>query len=96
MRQAHPVYRSVYRPNLFLGGDRVLMQSTILITVALVFILLSAPTVIAGLLLWAVLTRVLQQAAKADPLLRQVYLRHQRYLPRYAGRSTPWAVGRRT
>ena len=95
MRQLTPVYRSVYRPSLFLGGDRVLMQATILVTVLLVVVLLSLPTFVIGLLLWAVATRVLQLAAKSDPLLRQVYLRQRRYQPWYAGRATPWAKVRR-
>jgi type IV secretion system protein VirB3 len=28
--------------------------------------------------------------AKVDPMMRQVYLRHIRYQPRYRPTSTPW------
>ena len=43
-----------------------------------------------GIALWLVVLYLLRQMAKADPLMRHVYLRQLRYGRYYPARSTPW------
>ena len=45
-----------------------------------------------GLFIWFSSLALLQRMAKADPLMRPVYLRHRRYQAYYPPRSTPYRV----
>jgi type IV secretion system protein VirB3 len=47
-------------------------------------------SIAAGIALWLVVLHLLRRMAKADPLMRHVYLRQLRYGRYYAARSTPW------
>lgn len=80
-----PIHQSFTRPSLLLGCDRELIISSGVVAFALV---ISAQQWVAfwtGLTLWVFSLFVLRLMAKADPLMRFVYLRHIRYaalLPR--------------
>jgi type IV secretion system protein TrbD len=89
------IHRSLNRPVQFLGADRELA-----LTLSGTCIFLAATSyrweaVIFAGLLWFLGLWGLRALAKADPLLRQVYLRHRRYRKFYAARSTPWCNDRR-
>lgn len=51
---------------------------------------------IAGLFIWFGALWATRLMAKADPLLRGVYLRHRRYRPYYPARSTPFRTNQRS
>lgn len=85
-----PINRSASRPNLFLGGDRELVLFAGLLAFALIFSAQELRATLFGLALWVGALFVLRLMAKADPLLRHVYLRHRRYRTYYPARSTPF------
>ena len=88
----HPsrIHRALSRPNLLLGADRELVLMTGLAAVILIFVVLTGFSVLLGLLVWSGIVGILRMMAKVDPMMRQVYLRHIRYQPRYRPTSTPW------
>lgn len=53
----------------------------------LVFAVMKWWSVFSGILLWLTAVGVLARMGKADPLLRQVYLRHIRYRSFYPAKS---------
>jgi type IV secretion system protein VirB3 len=84
------IHRALSRPNLLLGADRELVLMTGLAAVILIFVVLTWFSVMLGLLVWSGIVGILRMMAKIDPMMRQVYLRHIRYQPRYRPTSTPW------
>ena len=77
------IHQSANRPHLVLAGDRELVLFAALLSAMLVFALVTWWGVLAGIALWFMAVAVLSRMGKADPLLRQVYLRHLRYQPFY-------------
>ncbi len=82
------IHQSANRPHLLLGGDRELVLFAALLSAMLVFALVTWWGVIAGVVLWFLAVAVLSRMGKADPLLRQVYLRHIKYQPFYPAKSS--------
>ena len=74
-----PIHQSANRPNTLLGADREMVLLAIMIAFGMG---LSLAT-----LFWVGAVAVLQRMGKADPLLRQVYLRHIRYEDWYPAKS---------
>ena len=87
-----PIRRAGNRQNLFMGGDRELVMFSGLMAFALIFSAQELRATVVGLLLWFGALYLCRLMAKADPRLRQVYLRHRRYKPYYPARSTPFRV----
>ena len=85
------IHQSANRPNQILGGDRELVLVTILISVSWAFSLATWWGVGLSILFWLTAIAVLQRMGKADPLLRQVYLRHIRYRSFYPAKSGLYA-----
>lgn len=81
------LHQSTSRPNQILGGDRELVLASLLIAVALAFALASWWGVGCAVAFWLGSVAVLQRMGKADPLMRQVYVRHVRYLPAYPAKA---------
>ena len=46
--------------------------------------------VLFGIVIWITVVGALRLMAKADPMMRQVYLRHIRYQQTYRPTSSPW------
>jgi type IV secretion system protein VirB3 len=90
-----PIRRAANRVVLFMGGDRKLVLFSGVLAFALIFTAQRLPTIIFGALLWFFALFVFRKLAKADPLMRQVYMRHMRYRKYYPARSTPWRVNTR-
>ena len=82
-----PFNQSANRPNLLLGADRELVLLSSLITAGLGFSLASWWGLIVAAGWWAASMAVLKRMGKADPILRQVYMRHIRYRPFYPAKS---------
>lgn len=81
------IHQCANRPQLLLGGDRELVLFAALLAAMLVFALVTWWGVIAGVALWFASVAVLLRMGKADPLMRQVYLRHVRYQSFYPAKG---------
>lgn len=84
------IHRALSRPNLLLGGDRELVLLTGLATIILIFVVLTVYSALIGLAIWILTIGALRLMAKADPLMRKIYMRHIRYRRVYRPSSTPW------
>jgi len=73
-----------------MGADRELVLVTGLATVILIFVVLTWFSALFGVAIWIGVIAVLRMMAKADPMMRQVYLRHIKYRPAYRPTSSPW------
>ena len=81
------IHQSANRPHLLLGGDRELVLFAALLSAMLVFALVTWWGILAGIALWFLAVAALSRMGKADPLLRQVYLRHIKYQSFYPAKS---------
>lgn len=70
-----------------MGGDRELVLVSLLTSVALAFSLASWWGLGVSVAWYAGAMAVLKRMGKADPLLRQVYMRHIRYRQFYPAKS---------
>lgn len=61
-----------------------------LFSFALIFSAQDFKATIFGVVLWLLSLYVLRLMAKADPLMRYVYLRHRKYAEYYPAHSTPF------
>ena len=84
------IHRALSRPNHLMGADRELVLVTGLATVILIFVVLTWFSVLLGVAIWIGVVGVLRIMAKADPMMRQVYLRHIRYRAGYRPTASPW------
>ncbi|MBB3933745.1 type IV secretion system protein VirB3 [Kaistia hirudinis] len=84
------IHRALSRPNLLMGADRELVLLTGLASAILIFVVLTWYAAVLGVTIWLVAVAALRMMAKADPLMRQVYVRHIAYRPTYRATSTPW------
>ena len=84
------IHRALSRPNLLMGADRELVLVTGLASIILIFVVLTWISALFGLVVWTVIVGLLRMMAKADPLMRRVYLRHITYRPHYRPTSSPW------
>lgn len=90
-----PIHRVGNRPHLFMGGDRELVMLIGLLAGILVLTTLDWIAALAGILLWGAGLYFLRKLAKADPMMRAVYLRHRIYQTYYPARSTPFRINRK-
>lgn len=84
------VHRALSRPSLLMGADRELVLLTGLASVILIFVVLTWYAALFGIAIWMLAVAALRMMAKADPLMRRVYVRHVAYRPHYRPTSTPW------
>jgi type IV secretion system protein TrbE len=85
-----PIHRAANRPVLVLGCDRELIGLVIGSSLALIWIGQTWTSVGYGVFLFLFSLGVLRLAAKADPYMRQVYMRSRHYKKTYLARSTPF------
>ncbi len=88
--QSIPIHRAANRPILLLGCDRELIGFVMIACFALIWIGQSWVAVGYGFFLFSFSLFGLRLAAKADPLMRQVYMRSRLYKRTYLARSTPF------
>jgi type IV secretion system protein VirB3 len=84
------IHRALSRPNHLMGADRELVLLTGLATAILIFVVLTWFSALFGIAIWIVVIGALRMMAKADPMMRQVYVRHIGYRPSYRPTSSPW------
>ena len=88
-----PIHRSLNRPTLLLGGDRELVLGAGLLAGILIFSLGTWWGVAMGIAFWLVSVAILSRLGKSDPLMRPVFIRHQKYqsyfpaAPRWCGKK---------
>ena len=82
-----PIHPAINRPNQLLGADRELVLIAALTAFTLALSLGTWWGVGVAALFWLAAVAVLQRMGKADPMLRQVYLRHIRYRKFYPAKS---------
>lgn len=75
-----------------MGGDRELVMFSGLMAFSLVFNAQELRATVFGIALWVGALFVLRLAAKSDPKLRFVYIRHRLYKRYYPARSTPFRL----
>jgi type IV secretion system protein TrbD len=85
-----PIHKAGIRPHLLLGADRELVLVTGLVALTLSVATMNLLSALLGIGLWFLALYGLRLMAKADPKLRDVYLRARRYRNYYPPRSTPW------
>jgi len=81
------IHQSANRPNQILGGDRELVLIAMLAAVSLAFSLASWWGIGLSVGFWVGAVAVLQRIGRADPMLRQIYIRHMRYREFYPAKS---------
>ena len=81
------IHQSCNRHNLLLGCDRELVLLSALLSAMLIFALVTWWGIVAGIVLWVAAVAVLSRMGKADPMLRQVYVRHVKYRSFYPAKS---------
>jgi len=81
------IHPAINRPNQLLGGDRELVLVAVLLAGALGLSLASWWGVGLAVMFWIGAIGALQRMGKADPQMRQVYLRHIRYRQFYPAKS---------
>jgi type IV secretion system protein TrbD len=90
------VHQSCNRPNLLLGGDRELVLFSAILSAMLAFVIATWWGAISGIVLWMVSVAALNRVGKADPLMRQTYVRHIRYHAFYPAKSSISAAPAKT
>ncbi|HWE48324.1 MAG TPA: conjugal transfer protein TrbD [Bryobacteraceae bacterium] len=88
-----PIHQSANRPNTLLGADREMVLLVIMIAFGIGLSLATWWGVVLAALFWVGAVGVLQRMGKADPLLRQVYMRHIRYEDWYPAKSGIYSTG---
>ena len=85
-----PIHKAVIRHPHALGGDRELVYLAILIAVAFILVLQNINTTIFGIVLVLFVIPMARRMYKADPLLKNCYIRYLHYQPFYSAHSTPF------
>lgn len=78
-----PIHRSLNRANTFLGGDREVVMCAGLISFVAIFFGQSLISTITGIIFWLSVLGVARQLAKADPLMRKVFVADLKFRQRY-------------
>jgi type IV secretion system protein VirB3 len=73
------IHKSLHRPVFFLGVDRELGMSVILISVITAFGGYNLVSLIAAVVFWFVAMKYLRKWTKQDPQIREVFSRHLQY-----------------
>ena len=84
------IHRALSRPNLLMGADRELVLVTGLAAAISAFVVLTWFSVLFGIAIWIGVVAALRMMAKADPMMRKVYIRHISYRSYYRPTASPW------
>ncbi len=90
-----PIHRSVTRHTHFLGGDREIILMALVIAIAFIFILQTIMATTFGICLWAFTLWSTRIMNKADPHMRDIFLRYVKYQHYYPARSTPFYIAKK-
>ncbi len=84
-------YSALNRQNLVFGCDRELILMTGVVAFALFFTGLTWVTAFTAIFIIVINSFFLRLMAKADPLMRHIFIRQVKYQNFYSARSTPFA-----
>jgi type IV secretion system protein VirB3 len=85
-----PLFQSLTRPHLVMGGERELVLLSGIFTFALIVTTMSVVMSAIALVVWVFSLWALRRMAKADSQLSRVYVRAVRRRSYYPARSTPF------
>lgn len=85
-----PVYRVLYRPNLFLGGERELVLITAIACGGVAVAGMNIVSAVVGAAVWLTCIGLFRLMAKADPYMTKVYRRQLVLQQYYPARSRPY------
>ncbi|EGA8561847.1 TPA: conjugal transfer protein TrbD [Campylobacter coli] len=85
------IYSALNKPNLIFGADRELILMVGVISFALIFTGATLITSVIGIALFFVCGLLLRLMAKSDPLMRQIFIRQNKYKKFYYPQSTPFS-----
>ena len=88
----HKIFRLGWRPVLFMGGDRELVLMVALFSGMIMFYSFSIVMFLIAGSFFYVSLKGFRMMAKADTLMRHVYIRHIRYKKEYLAKSTPYVI----
>ena len=86
------IHRSLTRPLLFMGGERVPMLLLFLVNFTLVFIGMNMMTLLLAGILQIVGSAIFVNMAKADPRMFSTYAKHIKMKGRLSARTNPWSA----
>lgn len=82
--------RALYRPNLFLGGERELVLVTAIVCAGIAVSSLNLVAIAIGMTVWGICIGLFRMMAKSDPMMARVYLRQIKTQRYYPARSRPF------
>lgn len=92
---ALPIHRSLTRPLLVMGGERVPMLLLALTNFTLVFVGMNVVTLVLAGVLQVLLSIVFVNMAKADPMMFTTYSKHIQMRGRLSARANAWTSTRK-
>lgn len=87
------IHPSLHRASLVMGGEREPVMVSALLALMVGAGGMTLVSALIAAVFWLLALFVLRQAAKADPLLIQVWLRHINQQDFYAAQSSPFGRG---
>lgn len=84
------INRSLHRPNLIAGGERIPVLLVGLVTFALIAAIKTLPSILIGIALWFVAMYFLRRMAKFDPYASEIYRRQLKQQKIYQPKSRPF------
>lgn len=84
------IYRFGWRPVLFMGGDREMVLLSALSSGMIMFYSFDILLFSIAAIMFFISLKAFRMMAKADTLMRHVYLRHTKYKKVYLAKSTPF------
>ncbi len=87
-----PIHPSINRPDQFFGAERkpILFFALIAVSPALVF--QNIVSIVFGAIFWPLILWAARYAAKRDPEMRRVVIKHLKYRAYYPARSNPFTT----
>jgi len=89
--QSIPLYRALNRPLLLMGGERHLSLILLIVCGIFIFSLPHLWSALLGVFLWITGQILIAEAARYDPLLSRVTIRHLRFQKAYLAQTNPFA-----
>lgn len=85
-----PIHRSCNRIPEFLGGDREIVLSSMLLAAIFLFIIPSLERITFGILQFAFALFAARLMRKSDPLMKNIYIKQLEYQSYYPAYATPF------
>lgn len=87
-----PIHPSINRPDQFLGAERKPILFFALVSVAPAVVFQNIVSIVFGATFWPLILWAARYAAKRDPEMRRVVMKHLKYRAYYPARSNPFTI----